>query len=67
VDRNVGGRDRLARAGIAGLALVVAAAAALAGRPALAAVALLAAAGAGFNAAVGWCGVNAALGIDTRE
>lgn len=67
LDRNVGGRDRLVRAALAVCFALVAAAALLDGRRGLGVVALLAAAGTGFNAVVCWCGVNAALGLDTSR
>jgi hypothetical protein len=65
VQRNVGGRDRTIRA-LLGIGLLVAAVAALAdSRTTVAAVAGAAGAGLSFNAATGFCGVNALLGIDT--
>lgn len=63
--QNVGGRDRLAR-GVLAVALAVVAAVSLRGGDRT--VGVFAAAGAlglGFNAVTCFCGVNAALGIDT--
>lgn len=63
--RNVGGRDRLARAVLA-VALAAIAVVSLRGGDRTAGVlAGVAAAGLGFNAVTCFCGVNAALGIDT--
>lgn len=66
-ERNVGGRDRLVRAVLAVCFAVAGVAALLAGRRAVGTVALLAALGTGFNAVVCWCGLNAALGLDTTR
>jgi hypothetical protein len=63
--QNVGGRDRLAR-GVLAVALAVVAAVSLRGGDRT--VGVVAAAGAlglGFNAVTCFCGVNAALGVDT--
>jgi len=65
VQRNVGGRDRRARAVLAVVALAVAAWAVTAGRGDVAAAGALAGVGLGVNAVTGVCGVNALLGIDT--
>lgn len=65
--RNVGGRDRKAR-GVLGVLLGLAAVLALGfNRRTHAAVVGVAAAGLLFNAAVGFCGLNALLGIDTCQ
>ena len=64
-DRNVGGLDRLARAVLA-VALTAVAVVSLAdGQWVLGGASGAGALGAGFNAAVGWCGVNALCGFDT--
>lgn len=63
--RNVGRTDRIVRA-VVGVGLLAASVAAtLAGRPTVATLAVLGSTGLLFNAAVGWCGVNALLGVDT--
>jgi hypothetical protein len=67
VERNVGGFDRLGRA-VVGTTLAVAAIGALLSdhhRGAL--LAAIASAGLLFNATTGFCGCNAALGIDTTS
>jgi len=64
---NVGGRDRLVRALLAVALTVVAATALRSGRRSVGALAALGALGAGFNAVTCFCGLNAALGIDTSE
>ena len=67
LERNVGGTDRTVR-GIVGVLLAVATLGALlVGRRRAAGVTLLASAGLLFNAGVGFCGLNAALGVDTTE
>ena len=63
--RNVGGIDRLLRAGLAVLALVVGGWALLAGQQLVAGVGLLAGVGFGFNAVTQFCVANRLLGIDT--
>lgn len=65
VQRNVGGRDRQARATLAVVALAVAAWAVTAGRGDVATVGALAGIGLGVNAVTGVCGLNALLGVDT--
>jgi hypothetical protein len=65
VARNVGGYDRLARAVLAVILAAVGVWAGTAGRQLVALGAVLAAAGLVFNAVTGFCGINAALGIDT--
>lgn len=67
VDRNVGGRDRLLRAGLAVVLVAVAGLALRADRRRVATLAAVGAAGLGFNAVTCFCGLNAALGIDTTE
>ncbi|PSQ28788.1 DUF2892 domain-containing protein [Halobacteriales archaeon QS_9_68_17] len=65
--RNVGGRDRKAR-GVLGVLLGLVAVLALGfNRQSQAAVVGVAATGLLFNAVVGFCGLNAMLGIDTRQ
>jgi hypothetical protein len=65
LERNVGGLDRLAR-GVGGAALLLVALLAMfAGRWSVATGAVLGSSGLLFNALVGWCGLNALLGIDT--
>jgi hypothetical protein len=65
VERNVGGVDRLVRALAAVVLTVVAVSALQSGNRSLGVVAALGAVGAGFNATTCFCGVNAALGLDT--
>jgi hypothetical protein len=65
--RNVGGTDRLLRAALAVALGAVAAVALSTGRNTLAVVAGAGALGAAFNAVTCFCGINAALGIDTTE
>ena len=66
-NRNVGGLDRLLRAVLAAGLTVAAVVAALRGAVPLAFAAGAGALGAGFNAVVGWCGVNALCGVDTTS
>lgn len=67
IERNVGGFDRIIR-GVLGTWLVaVAVAAYLDDRNATAATAAIAGAGLLQNAATGFCGGNALLGIDTTS
>jgi hypothetical protein len=67
IDRNVGGTDRLLRAVLA-VAFAAATLGALGrGRRSLAAATLLASAGMAVNAVTCFCGLNAALGLDTTE
>jgi hypothetical protein len=63
--RNVGGYDRLTRALLGAVLFAVAVGATLVGRQLLAVVGMIASAGLLFNAATQFCGVNAALGLDT--
>ena len=65
--RNVGGRDRLARALFAALLTLGAIRLLRSGRRRLGLLAALGALGSGFNAVTCFCGVNAALGIDTSD
>lgn len=65
--RNVGGRDRLVRGLLAGVLAVVAASTVAGGRRTLGVLAGAAAVGLGFNAVTCFCGLNAALGLDTTE
>lgn len=65
--RNVGGLDRIARVLLAVVLTVVAVSRLRSGSRVVGLVALVAALGAGFNAATGFCGVNAALGVDTTS
>ncbi|MFB6304293.1 MAG: YgaP-like transmembrane domain [Haloferacaceae archaeon] len=67
LERNVGGRDRRLRAGLAVVLLVVAALALRSDRRAVAVVAVVGATGLGFNAVTCFCGLNALLGVDTTE
>jgi hypothetical protein len=63
--KNVGGRDRLARALLAVVLTVVAVGALRTGRRGLGLFAGVAALGLGFNAVTCFCGLNRVLGIDT--
>jgi len=65
LDRNVGGRDRLARAAFAAFLTVVAIRSLRGGRRTLGLLAGVGALGFGFNATTCFCGLNRALGIDT--
>jgi hypothetical protein len=67
MDTNVGGRDRAGRALLAVVLGVVAVGAFVNGRRAVALAATVGALGFGFNAATCFCGLNAALGIDTTD
>jgi hypothetical protein len=66
-DRNVGGRDRLVRAGLAVLLTVVAVRALRRGKRTTGLLAGVGALGVGFNATTCVCGLNRLLGIDTTE
>ncbi|MFB6156351.1 MAG: YgaP-like transmembrane domain [Haloferacaceae archaeon] len=66
-ERNVGGRDRVLRALVAVALVAVAGIALRAGRRGVATVAVVGAAGLGFNAVTCFCGLNALLGVDTTE
>ncbi|WP_324759343.1 YgaP family membrane protein [Haloarcula sp. GH36] len=65
--KNVGGIDRLGRALLAVVLTVVSLRALTSGRRTVGLVAGLGAVGAGFNAVTCFCGLNAALGIDTTS
>jgi len=65
--KNVGGRDRIARAALAVVLTVVAVSTLRAGRRKAGLLALVGALGIGFNATTGFCGLNRTLGIDTTE
>jgi len=67
VDRNVGGRDRLARALLAALLTVAAIRSLRQGRRTVGTLASIGALGFGINAVTCFCGLNRALGIDTTE
>jgi len=67
IQRNVGGRDRTLRGVLAGVFLSIAIGTALADRQAVAVVAGLSAAGLLFNYVFCFCGLNAALGLDTTD
>lgn len=64
-DRNVGGRDRALRGLLGAVALVVAVLSYRRENRSRAALAGLAASGLLFNYVTGYCGCNAALGVDT--
>ena len=63
--KNVGGRDRLARALLATLLTVVAISTLRSGKRKTGLLALVGALGFGFNAVTCFCGLNKTLGIDT--
>lgn len=65
LNRNVGGVDRIGRAVLAALLAVVTLGAFVRGRRGLAVLTLLGSAGLAFNAVTCFCGLNAALGLDT--
>ncbi|MFD1513915.1 YgaP-like transmembrane domain [Halomarina rubra] len=67
LDRNVGGIDRIGRTVLAALFAVLTLGAFRRGRRGLAALTLLASAGLAFNAVTCFCGLNAALGLDTTD
>ncbi|ERH01988.1 MAG: protein of unknown function (DUF2892) [Halonotius sp. J07HN6] len=67
LSKNVGGKDRLLRAIGAVLLTITAVRALRAGRRPTGVLAALGAVGLGFNASVCFCGLNAALGIDTSD
>lgn len=67
MDRNVGGRDRIARAALAVVLSVVAISALRGGNRSRGLLATLGALAFGFNATTGFCGLNETLGIDTTE
>lgn len=63
--KNVGGRDRLARAVLAALLTAVAVGTIGRGKHSTGLLALAGALGLGFNAVTDFCGLNEALGVDT--
>ena len=67
IDANVGGTDHLLRALGAVLLSIVAVRALVAGQRSKGLLAGIGAVGLGFNATTCFCGLNAALGIDTNE
>jgi len=67
LDRNVGGIDRIGRALLAVVLTIVAVRALTGGRRTVGLLAGLGALGAGFNATTCFCGLNAALGLDTTS
>jgi hypothetical protein len=64
-ERNVGGRDRLARFGLAAVLSIVSVKWLRSGKRLRGLLAGIGALGFGFNATTGYCGCNDALGIDT--
>lgn len=66
-ERNVGGRDRLARAVLTVVLTVVTIRALQRGQRKTALLTGAAALGVGFNATTGFCGLNETLDIDTTE
>jgi hypothetical protein len=64
-EKNVGGRDRLARALLAALLTIVAISTLKKGKRKTGVLALVGAVGFGFNATTCFCGMNKTLGIDT--
>jgi hypothetical protein len=64
-EKNVGGRDRLARALLAALLTIAAISTLRKGKRKTGLLALAGAFGFGFNATVCFCGLNKTLGIDT--
>jgi len=67
VDKNVGGRDRLARALLAALLTVAAIRSLRRGRRTSGLLASIGALGFGINAVTCFCGLNRALGFDTTD
>jgi len=65
VERNVGGRDRLVRTVLAVALAALAVVKLRGGDRTTGLLAGVAAAGLGFNAVTCFCGLNAALGVDT--
>ncbi len=66
-EKNVGGRDRLARALLAVVLTLVAVRSLRSGERRVGALAVVGALGFGFNATTRFCGLNRALGIDTTD
>jgi len=67
MERNVGGRDRAGRVLLAVVLTVVAVGALARGNRTVAVAATAGALGFGFNAVTCFCGLNAALGLDTTD
>lgn len=67
MNSNVGGIDRAGRAALAVVLAVAAVWAFTSGKRAVAVAATAGALGFGFNAVTCFCGLNAALGIDTTD
>ena len=65
LDQNVGGRDRQVRASLALIFLGIGGFGLVTGELLLGIASLLAAAVFGFNVLTGFCGLNAALGVNT--
>ena len=66
-EKNVGGRDRLARAILAALLTVITISTLQSGKRKTGLLALVGALGFGFNATTCFCGLNRTLGIDTTS
>jgi len=66
-EKNVGGRDRLARTLLAALLTIVAISTLRKGKRKTSLLALVGALGFGFNATTCFCGLNKTLGIDTTS
>ncbi|MFT4881193.1 MAG: hypothetical protein ACI9CA_001261 [Natronomonas sp.] len=66
-EKNVGGRDRLARTVLAAVLTVLTVRLLRSGNRKAGSLAALGALGFGFNATTGFCGLNETLGIDTAE
>lgn len=66
-ERNVGGIDRIVRGVLGAWLLAVAVGAVLDGQRGKAFVAGIASAGLLFNVVIGWCGLNAVLGVDSCQ
>ena len=67
VSKNVGGRDRLARALLAAVLTLVAVRSLRSGKRKAGLLAVVGALGLGFNATTCFCGLNKTLGIDTTD
>ena len=67
IGKNVGGRDRIVRTVLAVVLTAVAVGALREGRRSTGVLAATGALALGFNATTCFCGLNAALGIDTRS
>lgn len=66
-EKNVGGRDRLARALLAAVLTMVAISTLREGKRKMGLLALVGALGFGFNTVTCFCGLNKRLGIDTTD